>query len=539
MNFRPVRIINILSAAHFATLLFAVGIISGAASAQTDQPQEPIADPLDGLCAEIGRPLTATEVAEFDGFVVQGIDVNYREVIGKFVKDRTRSVRYLENGEKTAQFVYTDGRKICLSAPGGEEVTCGVPLVCKSGESDFVMVDSNDDPFVRISRPAKPDPNAPPLPEDYDWVRYAGGTARLTIPSEPIGPRKPTPAKNAYPEENCKVGSGYPALDSAYAYYWSKAVCNQPFAQGMGIAFYLTNKGDTDAVLMGPGTGIETLKGQLRWSFSEKPMEVTVKCSDATDTAIPKTEAEVTNVDVDLIVPPTVVTGDPIIYTKLADETSRYVEDICGKAPSEYKSMLRVYRSAKTPAVDLTLTWDGGLVVPVNSDAPALGRVLTRKKVWRIKATTVFARFIRRDIEAQKTSEILSALRAGGRLPSIADGMRENVVRTLVALTEGIPTWMPWEGRTPDFTNGEFRLSWTSVSRDPVKEFFRTRRQREGWAEIERNLPASSKPSVKLELTCIVPARDATELATRDWVLVDATMISFSRNSMVLRCRAP
>jgi hypothetical protein len=538
MNIWPVCISGRVSATAFAATVLVSGFFAGSTLAQSDPAEVEIIDPLDGLCAKIGRPLSATEVAKFAGHIVRGVSTEYQEVISDFTDGRARSVRYLADGKRTAQFVYAEGRKICLTAPDRDKITCGVPLVCSSSEADYVMVDLNDDPFVRIDRPAKPDPNAPLPPVDHDWVTYAGGTTRLSIEDEPIGRQGATGAKNIKNQDQCRVGRGHPALDRAYAYFWTGSGCNAQFASNNGTVTYLSDVGEIGTIKLGKGTGIETINGQLRWSFSDKPFQVAVKCFNQGDTAIPKSAREVAHIEVDIVIPSAVETGDPFVYSKLVDEVREDIERICGRGMIAKETEIRFRRGSNELSVDLKLVWNGTRANPESNTAPALQRVSRRNNNAKPNAITRFARFIRQSVDAQKTFAILAALREASELPNIADGMRESDVQTLVAMTKGISTRMPWAMRNPNYANDEFRLSWTIMSRDPVPGFFRTRRQHPGWVAIERAVPASPKPQVQLSLTCIVPVRDARNLANKKWVSVDATMVSFDRDSMVMRCKA-
>lgn len=541
MSIWPVSISGRFPVAVFTATALVLGFIAHGTFAQSVPAEAElkveIADPLDSLCAKIGRPLGTSEIAKFADHIVRGVSPGYQEVIGDFTDGRARSVRYLADGKRTAQFVYAENRKICLTSPDSDKITCAVPLVCSSDEADYVMVDLNDDPFVRIDRPAKPDPNAPLPPVDHDWVTYAGGTTRLSIENEPIGRQGATVAKNINNQDQCRVGRGHPALDGAYAYFWTGSGCNAQFASNKGIVTYLSDVGQIATIRLGKGTGIETRSGQLRWSFSEEPIKVAVKCSNQGDTAIPTSAAEVTHIEVDIVLPGSVETGDAFVYAKLVDEARGEIEQICGKRLIAKETEIRFRRGSNELSVDLKLVWNGVRAIPASTAAPALQRVSRRNNSAKPNAITRFARFIRQSVDAQRTFAILAALREASELPNIADGMRESDVQTLVAMTKGISTRMPWASRNPDYANDEFRLSWTIVSRDPVPGFFRTRRQHPGWVAIERAVPVSPKPQVQLSLTCIVPVRDARNLESKNWVSVDATMVSFNRDSMVMRCK--
>ncbi len=510
-----------------------------ASSVYGQSEQVKLTEPLDSLCATIGRPITETEIAGFSHHVVRGFSSDYSEVIGTLSDGSTRSVRYFSDESRTAQFVNVEDRQICLTRPDTETITCGVPLVCSSGESDYVMVDDNDAPFVMIDSPQELGHQTPPLPEDHDWVTYAGGTVQMTIDNDRLAGRGTTPSRNISNRGLCQIGAGHPVLDNAFAYYWSGDSCNNAFATGEGEAIYLTQDGEVGTVKLAPGAGIKTENGRLYWNFNNQPIALAIECSTNDDTKIPTSVNEVSHIKVEIIVPDSIHVGDQLIYKKLISETGTYIEQICGTSPIPNQTEYLISHAAEPSILDLSLIWQGTGPQPKDQDYPALQRITSGNNRAQTLGPPRFARFIRQMIDSERTESVLSIIRSSDQLPNLANGMRESRVQTLVGLTGGMTTRMPWSETNPSFTDNRYRLSWTITSTDPASEFFRSRRQHHGWANIENSLPGSVNDPVSLRLTCFLPSAEARSLPPNRIVEIEATLMNYHSNEVILSCEAP
>ncbi len=509
-----------------------------AESTEEAAPAPVAVDPLDGLCAAIGRPVTKDELAGFSGYVLSGLSTPYTEVIGRFREGRTRSVRYWPDESRTAQYVRLDEREICFGPNGSDDATCGVPLVCTSGEADFVMVDENDRPYARIDKPDRP---ANDTPEGRnDWVAFSGGSTRLQIANERLG-RRDTPARNVYENDRCKVGAGYPGLDGAFAYFWRAGNCTGPYASGTNSVIYITRDGEIKTARFGDGTGIRTSAGALYWSFA-RPLDLAIECANADDTRIPQAAAEVEAIVARIGISSDLNIGEPLVFSKLIEETDPYIERICGVPPLPNQTRYLFEYASGEDAGKLALAilrGEGNLrVLTAQSPAYQARAEAQRSAAENASNARRFAQYIREFREAERQTAVLRILRANGRLVNLADGVRAGDVQTLVALVDGLTIRMPWAGQNPAFSDGKFQISWSVSSSDPVDTFFQNRRQKPGWRAIERRVPAAQN-RVTLRLTCYLPGSNADSLPADYFVDVEASLIRHDGNNYTLRCEAP
>ena len=536
-------VIALAAAAIAAPALCLILHLAGPSLAQDDPGATaalPPPDPLDQLCARIGAPIAQDKLSGLSSHVVTGLAPSYTEVLGTFDPYRTRSTRYLEDGSRTAQFVTLTGRDLCLTRPGETEPICGVPLQCTSGEADYVMVDDQDAPFVRISRPKPPAADAPPPAEDADWVLYAGGTALMEAPSGLVGDSGLTPARNARTRQDCAMGAGYPALDQAWAYFWDTD-CGGSYAREWGNVIYVQTDGTIRSLALGAGRGLQTDRGQLTWSISDKPLPIAVECRTASNTTIPTSAEEVKSARVHITLPYTVVLGEPLVYSALVEGANDYVRNICGTdsviAPGAIEYALH---SAGTLAEnDLVLRLSSGGVVPKNFATPSVRSVAAAHSAAEVSGRKRFAAYLRVLAEEDRTLRVGQALSGSSGLANLADGVRSADVQTLVALVGGLRTSMPWKQYLPTFSDGQFRQTFSVSSTDPVASYLpKSMADQSGWRAILRQVPAGPA-DVQLQITCLIPAADAASLSADRWVDVHATLLDFSFGQMVLRCGAP
>lgn len=495
--------------------------------------------PLTQLCGKLGRPLKADEVGKLSAHVVTDISASYREVLGQFSTNRTRSTRYLSDGTKTAQFVTLSGRQLCLATPNSPEPFCGVPLVCESGEADYVMVDAQDEPFVRIDTPTTPAADAAALAEDADWVLYAGGTAGMPPPTGLVGSGAVSPSRNTRGPQDCVVGAGYPPLDKAWAYYWNSD-CGRNYASGIGDVVYIDKSGDIFSLPLGPGRGLQTDQGQLTWSVSEAPLPISVECRTATDDSIPTSADEVNAIRVSITVPPKLNYTDSVVYAELVDGANVYAKRICGRDSLALpgRTEYTIHPSGKDTKGNITLRWGPG-AKPTDGSEPAFVVARTAAASATSAGQRVFGRLLRILAEEDRRTQVMAALSGSATLNNLANGLRSADVETLVALIDGFRTRMPWKEAPPLFSNGQFLQTWSLTSFDPIDSYLPSDMDsKAGWKAVLKSVPPGLY-SVQLRVTCRIEASEATELPPEQWVEVFGTLLEFANGEMVLQCSAP
>lgn len=520
--------------------------LQGVAFAQTTDAQEVEApvDPIDAMCAELGRPLSENEVSALSDFEILGLRQEYTEIVGDFEEGRARSVRYLPEDVRTAHFVSIRSRELCLTAPGSTEAICGIPLICNSDEADLVMVDSNDQPFVAINRDSGRvvDRNAPNT-DGRDWVLFAGGTADVFIPSTQIGASRLSPTTNAKMFEPagraCAVGAGHPIIDSAFSYVWPSN-CQSANASGQGRVIYLSPEGEIGTIPMGPDVGIGTRGGRLYWSFpNDIPIELEVECQAVGDLRIPTSSDEVRKMVVQINVPDSVELSDQLIMRKIGETVNEYAEKICGTESDSVRREFNFEGKIRGGAASFGLVWLDDLERISSIPRQYLIRVASNNRTYRRVWDRGFASFIREKLEIDRRQEILFALEDREQLGNIANGMRSADVQTLLALGRGLTIPMPWATSNPSFSDGRFRLNWNMRSTDPAVAFF-SNRQQTGWQSVQAAMRSPSLSPVNLNLTCLLPLARARGLTPAPVVNIEAVLGSYNgSNQMVLNCSAP
>lgn len=509
-----------------------------AAKTASSSAQKPV-DPLDKLCSQIGAPVSESDLQAFSRYEILPASGKDKGQIRWFRSDRARAVWDLSNGSKMANLVTIKGRQLCLNVPGGSEAVCGVPLTCMSKEADFVMVDTHDKPFVQIDKPRPRPAGAKPLPENHDWVAFAGGTADVHIPNTAVTTNGPVTGFYAGSNQGCAVGPGIPGLDSGYAYFWtSENSCVNGYAQGTGDVVYLSQQGDVGFTALGEGSGLVTKDGTLSWSFPKSPIRLWVECDGSTSDQIPAAANEVTSVKVRLILPGSVEDGEPMVYRKLARTANSYVRKICGVVPGGsaviHYDILPNFTSVQ-PSLDMYASGSGLEVnSPISEDIQSFqGELDTNVDEWR----GVFGRAVSMRLRSDWRTQVTNGMHQSSSLSDVADGIEINRQEALVALTGGLTIQMPWSNQSSTYGNGQFQVDWYESSHDPVAEFLQQRSGDSGWQQLSNFM--TNENTSRAHLTCEISKRAAQRLPLSNMVSVRATLVTANQNDLVLECASP
>lgn len=533
----------------FASGLFCAVFLAGSAHAEASSGATASAsrsstasakptDPLDTLCAKIGAPVSAKELQEFSRYRISPIAGGYTEDLRWFRNDQARSVRYLANGNKSAHLATIKGRDLCLSVPGSDTPVCGVPLKCASKEADFVMVDSNDKPFVRIDKPKPPAPDAKPVSEYHDWVPFAGGTVALNIKNTALATSAEVQGLDARPSGPCSVGAGLPGLDASYAFFWeSDNSCSNGNAAGPGRVVYLSQKGRISYAELGDGLGVMTKGGRLFWSFPKTPIRLWIECEGADGDKIPTTASDVTRVDARMIIPERVLDGQPIVYRKIAKAVDSYIQQICRIDPATTRIQYQDLSSftSNTTYLDMISPGDNTLQVQTDHspDVTEFHQLLADNlNSWQ----ATFGKFTSNHVRTAWRKQVIGAMQDSLKLPNVANGMEINTVETLVSLSGRLSIQMPWDNHSLTYNNGNFRVDWYEFSDSPVTDFLQRHSNDPGWQQLAPYM--KNEHVSRVNLTCVIPKSAAQRLPLTNWASVQATLTHVDQNNLVLDCTA-
>ncbi|WP_224504513.1 hypothetical protein [Celeribacter litoreus] len=376
------------------------------------------------------------------------------------------------------------------------------------------------------------------MPTDFDWVDFAGGTANIVFDETQITTRGTSASRDLTMEKEgaCRVGSGFAPLDNSFVYFVSQKNCSSDgYATGKANVVYLTQEGEIGVFVTGPGRGVRTERGVLHWSFSDAPVEYAITCGTSDDTVIPSSAEEVDWIKVDIKVRNQINLGYEIVYKKLVEKGNDLVRQICKTEPIPDFTNYSFFDAEGD--IRLRLTRGNRQLKHLSSEFEAFDRIAADVEDVRATALKMFGRRVPDLLVRDHVAEILQDLEPKSMLRNLSDGFRINSVLTLVQLTQGISTRMPWTSSEPSFNGGQFQLTWNSLSKDPIEAFFRSHSE-QGWIDVLNHVEQDFSKT-RLKITCNISASEARNLPIDPWVTIEARMISYNSDQLVLECKAP
>lgn len=477
------------------------------------------------FCERLGAPISQSTFNELSGYEIRAFENEERSFVEKIgpidVGKRTRSSRFMKDGSRSAHHVSFLNSKLCLEGPDKGEENCNYVFECQSKKGTFVSFGENERPLLKLTKP----PKAIKAASDNDWVKFARGSAFLSIPSDELQNRGSNPV-NA--RASCTIGAGHPEIDSAELFAWRGSNCQAGFAVGAGEVLVLNRDGSISSVPLGPDLGLETKKGKLRWSFPDFSFDpLHVECYSKTR-GIPQTSEDVYSVEMILSVPSSIQLGEKLIYEKIFAEARSIANKICAPRRSA-RIKLTINRSNRQPFVLAASGNKSGVPRPLESRHAVLKIEEDRDVSAANKAYPIFGNFIRKTSEAQRREKIERQLSGSTPISHIANAYREFPLETVVSLANTATIKLPWFA--PEFSNDVFTISWRSVSTDPVDEYFASKSSTTSWNTLRGRIPSPSKKQASIRITCKIPREDALEFSPNRWVTSSATLQSYSTSN--------
>lgn len=493
-------------------------------------------DPMDRFCLSLGRPASRQEVENLSGAsldILADPETRYSEVLGNLREDRPRSNRYMEDGDRSANPVSLDGRRLCLTLAGKTEPDCGLLLQCTSGEAAFVLLSGLGDPVARVHLDGRAPQNRQAGTEAEDWITYAGGSFALGFEDgEPLS-RKLLARSGT--RKGCRIGDGFADIDRADLFFWSGADCRGGRVKAPGTIIHLDRKGVLGHVDFRDDSGLSLKDGMIVWDFPDDPLPVRLTC-EGKDQSIPASAEEVAEIGFLVRYPRSLFVGEPVIYKRIVRALLPYVEKICGVPGDRHVVRVRFEQEGRTSNKPMQLTVRNAAVqTPTGFGGDAVEFERTQDNGHKSAAVREFRRHVVDHANRQYLDRLRETIGGNGRIPSLANAMHHFKVPTLVALAKGRTFRMPWQH--PTFDNGVFTVRWRVTPDNPVKDYMSSKPYGNLWDDI-RNGVSTNQNVPRLQVTCRIPEAAAIKLPEASWVTVSGDLVTYNGDRLILKCSA-